>query len=136
VIGVRRTPPGLITANVGLAAITAIHQPRRRTALITACTSRASSREPGKLASIVSRSDTARASVGALPQMIAVAWGVAASSSCSCRRRACSSYRYGQVVYGQLAAYSILYSLPAVLLYLVLSRRLGGAFTFGGAMKG
>ena len=27
-------------------------------------------------------------------------------------------------------------SLPAVLLYLVLSRRLGGAFTFGGAMKG
>ncbi|HEY0813686.1 MAG TPA: carbohydrate ABC transporter permease [Pseudonocardia sp.] len=44
--------------------------------------------------------------------------------------------QYGQVVYGQLAAYSILYSLPAVLLYLVLSRRLGGAFTFGGAMKG
>jgi hypothetical protein len=26
--------------------------------------------------------------------------------------------------------------LPAVLLYLVLSRRHGGAFTFGGAMKG
>ena len=44
--------------------------------------------------------------------------------------------QYGQVVYGQLAAYSILYSLPAVLLYLLLSRRLGGAFTFGGAMKG
>ena len=44
--------------------------------------------------------------------------------------------QYAQVVYGQLAAYSLLYSLPAVLLYLVLSRRLGGAFTFGGAMKG
>jgi hypothetical protein len=27
-------------------------------------------------------------------------------------------------------------TLTAVLLYLVLSRRLGGAFTFGGAMKG
>jgi hypothetical protein len=27
-------------------------------------------------------------------------------------------------------------SLPAVLLYLMLSRRHGGAFTFGGAMKG
>jgi multiple sugar transport system permease protein len=44
--------------------------------------------------------------------------------------------QYGTIVYGQLAAYSMLYSLPAVLLYLVLSRRLGGAFTFGGAMKG
>ena len=36
----------------------------------------------------------------------------------------------------ELAAYSLLYSLPAVLLYLLLSRRLGGAFTFGGAVKG
>ncbi|NUR06808.1 MAG: carbohydrate ABC transporter permease [Nocardioidaceae bacterium] len=44
--------------------------------------------------------------------------------------------QYGQIVYGQLAAYSLLYSLPAVLLYLVLSRRLGGAFSFGGAVKG
>lgn len=44
--------------------------------------------------------------------------------------------QYAQVVYGQLAAYSLLYSLPAVLLYLVLSRRLSGAFTFGGAVKG
>jgi multiple sugar transport system permease protein len=40
------------------------------------------------------------------------------------------------VVYGQLAAYSLLYSLPSVLLYLVLSRRLGGAFAFGGGVKG
>jgi len=44
--------------------------------------------------------------------------------------------QYGQVVYGQLAAYSLLYSLPSVLLYLVLSRRLGGAFAFGGGVKG
>jgi multiple sugar transport system permease protein len=44
--------------------------------------------------------------------------------------------QYGSVVYGQLAAYSMIYSLPAVLLYLVLSRRLGGAFAFGGAVKG
>jgi multiple sugar transport system permease protein len=44
--------------------------------------------------------------------------------------------QYGQVIYGQLAAYSLLYSLPSVLLYLVLSRRLGGAFAFGGGVKG
>jgi multiple sugar transport system permease protein len=44
--------------------------------------------------------------------------------------------QYGQVVYGQLAAYALLYSLPSVLLYLVLSRRLGGAFAFGGGVKG
>ena len=44
--------------------------------------------------------------------------------------------QYAQVAYGQLAAFSMLYALPAVLLYLVLSRRLGGAFTFGGAVKG
>ena len=44
--------------------------------------------------------------------------------------------QYGQIVYGQLAAYSMLYSLPAVLLYLLLSRRLGGAFSFSGAVKG
>lgn len=44
--------------------------------------------------------------------------------------------QYAQVVYGQLAAYSLIYSLPAVLLYLVLSKRLNGAFTFGGAVKG
>jgi multiple sugar transport system permease protein len=44
--------------------------------------------------------------------------------------------QYGQVVYGQLAAYALLYSLPSVLLYLVLNRRLGGAFAFGGGVKG
>jgi multiple sugar transport system permease protein len=44
--------------------------------------------------------------------------------------------QYASVVYGELAAFSMLYALPAVLLYLLLSRRLGGAFTFGGAVKG
>ncbi len=44
--------------------------------------------------------------------------------------------QYGQVVYGQLAAYSLLYSLPSVVLYLLLSKRLGGAFAFGGGVKG
>jgi multiple sugar transport system permease protein len=44
--------------------------------------------------------------------------------------------QYGQIIYGQLASYALLYSLPSVLLYLVLSRRLGGAFAFGGGVKG
>ncbi|MEO6713916.1 MAG: carbohydrate ABC transporter permease [Mycobacteriales bacterium] len=44
--------------------------------------------------------------------------------------------QYGEVAYGQLAAYSMLYAAPAVLLYLFLSRKLGGAFTLGGAVKG
>ena len=43
---------------------------------------------------------------------------------------------YGSVVYGQLAAFSILYSTPVVLLYVLISRRLGGGFTLGGAVKG
>lgn len=44
--------------------------------------------------------------------------------------------QYGQVAFGQLAAYSMIYSLPAVLLYLLLAKRLGGAFSFSGAVKG
>lgn len=44
--------------------------------------------------------------------------------------------QYGSVQWGQLAAYSVLYTLPVIVLYLLLSRRLGGAFTFGGALKG
>jgi multiple sugar transport system permease protein len=44
--------------------------------------------------------------------------------------------QYGSVQWGQLAAYSILYTLPVVVLYVLLSRRLGGAFNFGGALKG
>lgn len=44
--------------------------------------------------------------------------------------------QYGMVAYGQLAAYSILYTVPVVVLYVISSRWLGGAFNFGGAVKG
>lgn len=43
---------------------------------------------------------------------------------------------YGQVAYGQLAAFSILYTLPIILLYGVLSKALGGGFSFAGGLKG
>ncbi|HEY8300987.1 MAG TPA: carbohydrate ABC transporter permease [Jatrophihabitans sp.] len=43
---------------------------------------------------------------------------------------------YGQVQYGQLAAFSVLYTLPIVFLYGVLSKYLGGAFNFAGGVKG
>jgi multiple sugar transport system permease protein len=42
----------------------------------------------------------------------------------------------GTVQYGQLAAFSVLYSVPVVVLYVVMSRRLGGGFALGGALKG
>ncbi len=44
--------------------------------------------------------------------------------------------QYGEVHYGQLAAYSMLYAFPVVALFLFLSRKLGGTFAFGGAVKG
>lgn len=44
--------------------------------------------------------------------------------------------QYGTVAYGQLAAYSILYSLPVVVLYVFISKFLGGAFNLAGAVKG
>jgi multiple sugar transport system permease protein len=43
---------------------------------------------------------------------------------------------YGAVAYGQLAAFSIMYTLPIVFLYIVMSRFLGGAFSFAGGLKG
>ena len=43
---------------------------------------------------------------------------------------------YGQVAYGQLAAFSILYTAPVVLLYSALSRVFSGAFSLTGAVKG
>jgi multiple sugar transport system permease protein len=43
---------------------------------------------------------------------------------------------YGSVAYGQLAAFSILYTVPVVVLYLIMSRYLGGAFSFAGGVKG
>jgi multiple sugar transport system permease protein len=41
----------------------------------------------------------------------------------------------GQIHFGDLAAYSILFALPVVVLYLVASRRISGAFTFSGGIK-
>jgi multiple sugar transport system permease protein len=43
---------------------------------------------------------------------------------------------YGQVAYGQLAAFSILYTAPVILLYSALSKLFGGAFSLTGAVKG
>lgn len=43
---------------------------------------------------------------------------------------------HGQIVYGQLAAFSVLFSTPVLLLYVLIARRLGGGFTLGGAVKG
>lgn len=43
---------------------------------------------------------------------------------------------YGSVIYGQLAAFSILYSAPVLVLYMLIARRLGGGFALGGAVKG
>jgi multiple sugar transport system permease protein len=44
--------------------------------------------------------------------------------------------QYGQVAYGQLAAFSILYTLPVVVFYSALSKVFGGAFSLTGAVKG
>lgn len=43
---------------------------------------------------------------------------------------------HNQTQYGQLAAFSVVYTAPVLLLYLVLARRLGGGFALGGALKG
>ncbi|MBA0051643.1 carbohydrate ABC transporter permease [Streptomyces sp. AJS327] len=43
---------------------------------------------------------------------------------------------YGAIVFGQLAAFSILYSTPVILLYLLIARKLGSGFALGGAIKG
>ncbi|MEW1642502.1 MULTISPECIES: carbohydrate ABC transporter permease [unclassified Streptomyces] len=43
---------------------------------------------------------------------------------------------HDQTQYGQLSAFSLLYSMPVVLLYLLLARKLGGGFALGGALKG
>ena len=44
--------------------------------------------------------------------------------------------QYGAVAYGQLAAFSILYAMPAVVLYVVTQRLSGGSFAMAGAVKG
>ncbi|WP_338702859.1 carbohydrate ABC transporter permease [Streptomyces sp. Q6] len=43
---------------------------------------------------------------------------------------------HDQTQYGQLAAFSVVYTLPVVMLYLLLTRKLGGGFALGGALKG
>lgn len=42
----------------------------------------------------------------------------------------------GVIGYGELAAYSILYAAPVLLLYLLVARGLGGSFALSGAVKG
>ncbi|WP_130178450.1 carbohydrate ABC transporter permease [Cryobacterium sp. SO1] len=44
--------------------------------------------------------------------------------------------QYGTVAYGQLAAFSLLYSLPVITLYVFVSRVLGGSSAMAGAIKG
>ena len=44
--------------------------------------------------------------------------------------------QYGAVAYGQLAAFSLLYSLPVLALYVLVSRLGGGSFALAGAVKG
>lgn len=43
---------------------------------------------------------------------------------------------HGFFDFGQLAAFSLLFSVPVIALYLVMSRFFSGAFTFGGAIQG
>lgn len=44
--------------------------------------------------------------------------------------------QYGSVAYGQLAAFSLVYSLPVITLYVFVSRVLGGSSALAGAVKG
>ncbi|MBD7956270.1 carbohydrate ABC transporter permease [Microbacterium sp. Sa4CUA7] len=44
--------------------------------------------------------------------------------------------QYGTVAYGRLAAYSLIYSLPVLGLYVLVTRGLGGTFALSGAVKG
>jgi multiple sugar transport system permease protein len=44
--------------------------------------------------------------------------------------------QYGTVAYGQLAAYSLVYAMPVLALYVVVSRALGGSSALAGAVKG
>jgi multiple sugar transport system permease protein len=44
--------------------------------------------------------------------------------------------QHGAIAYGQLAAFSILYSVPVLVLYVLVARGAGGSFALSGAMKG
>jgi multiple sugar transport system permease protein len=41
----------------------------------------------------------------------------------------------GQVQWGQLSAYSLLFAVPVIAIYLIVSRKMAGAFTFAGGIK-
>ena len=42
----------------------------------------------------------------------------------------------GRIMYGPLAAFALIFSLPVLILYWALSRHISGAFSFGGGVKG
>ena len=44
--------------------------------------------------------------------------------------------QFGAIAYGQLAAFSLLYSVPVILLYALVSRGMGASFSMSGAIKG
>lgn len=44
--------------------------------------------------------------------------------------------QYGSIAYGQLAAYSVLYATPMVILYVIVQRLSGSAFALAGSVKG
>ncbi|MGV8897040.1 MAG: carbohydrate ABC transporter permease [Rhodoglobus sp.] len=44
--------------------------------------------------------------------------------------------QYGAIAYGQLAAFSVLYSIPVIVLYIIVSRGIGGSFALAGSVKG
>ncbi|MBT2229182.1 carbohydrate ABC transporter permease [Nonomuraea sp. NEAU-A123] len=44
--------------------------------------------------------------------------------------------QYGQTAYGELAAFSIIYTAPAVVLYVAVNKYLAGSFSFAGSVKG
>ncbi|RCG25354.1 carbohydrate ABC transporter permease [Sphaerisporangium album] len=44
--------------------------------------------------------------------------------------------QYGAVAYGELAAFSIIYTTPAVVLYIAVNKYLAGSFSFAGSVKG
>jgi len=44
--------------------------------------------------------------------------------------------QHGAIAYGQLAAFSILYSVPVLVLYVLVARGAAGSFALSGAMKG
>jgi len=44
--------------------------------------------------------------------------------------------QFGSIAYGQLAAFSLIYSVPVIVLYIAASRIIGGSFALAGSVKG